>query len=551
MQTINVDTGDDARKTLEAGLDKVADLVKATMGPAGRNIVLRRANRPVQIVNDGVTIARESVLSNELEDTGAALIRQACSKTNDAAGDGTTTAAVLTQAIVKEGLRNIAAGANPMALRRGIAAATNAAVEILNGMATSVSSTEDLEKIATISAGNEVEFGKLVAEAMAKVGENGIVTIEESNSRNTELELVEGMQVDRGYVSHYFITDPEKRACVLENPLVLITTNKISLINDILPFLDRFFQSGEESKRPMLIIADDVEGEALATLVTNHVTRAFVCCVIKTPGFGGNRIALLGDIAAVTGATVIDGEAGKNVESADLSVLGEARRIIVKDRSTVIVGKDAHKESVAQRVNELKAEKADTEDLTSQERLEERIAKLLGGVAIIKVGGDTETELQDRKLRFEDAVNATKAAVAEGYVPGGGVSLIRVAEKLTAKLAADTSLSGDEKTGYDIVIKALEAPLKQIADNGGDPGEVVVATVKQSSNPNYGFNAMSRSYGNLIEQGVIDPVKVERCAIQNAASVAAQFLTIEGYVIETKDDQPQERKPQKAVKRVR
>ncbi len=520
-----------ARRALERGVDAVANTVKLTMGPAGRNVVLEKKFGAPQIVNDGVTIAKEIELEDHLENAGAQLIREVCVKTNDNAGDGTTTAAVLAQAMIKEGLRNVAAGANPMVLRRGIQKACEHTIQEIKVMAKPVETKTAITQVASISAGNEETFGKIIADAMEKVGKDGVITVEESKSLNTELEVVEGMQFDKGYVSAYFVTDPERMEAVLEEPFVICIDKKVNLLADLVPVLEKVARSG----RPLLCIAEDIEGEALATLVVNHLRKVLPCCAVKAPGFGDRRKAMLEDIAILTGGQVISEERGTKLENVTIDMLGRARQVRVnKDKTTVVAGNES-KEQVQKRIQVIKRQIEESDSEFDKEKLQERLAKLAGGVAVIKVGGATETELKDRKLRFEDALNATRAAVEEGYVPGGGTALLHISKILDKK---KTELVGDERTGYEIVIKAFEAPVRQIADNAGLSGEVVVEKVKENKE-GWGFNAITFEYIDMSAAGIIDPAKVERCAVQYATSIAGMFLTTEALVV----DIPEEKKP--------
>ena len=519
-----------ARRALERGVDAVANTVKITLGPAGRNVVLEKKFGAPQIVNDGVTIAKDIELEDRLENAGAQLVREVCSKTNDLAGDGTTTAAVLAQAMIKEGLRNVAAGANPMVLRRGINKATEAAVAEIKRLSKPVENKTAITQVATISAGNDETIGGLIADAMEKVGKDGVITVEESKSLNTELEVVEGMQFDKGFISAYFVTDPERMEAVLDEPLVLCVDKKINLLADLVPVLEKVARAG----RPLVLIAEDVEGEALATLVVNNLRKVLPSCAVKAPGFGDRRKAMMEDIAILTGGQVVSEERGTKLEGVTLDMLGKARQIRVnKDKTTIVAGTDT-KDAVAKRVAVIKRQIEESDSEFDKEKLQERLAKLAGGVAVIKVGGTTETELKDRKLRMEDALNATRAAVEEGYVPGGGTSLLHISKNLEKK---KNELHGDEKTGYEIVIKAFEAPVRQIADNAGLSGEVVVERVKEQKE-GFGFNAITFEYVDMAKAGIIDPAKVERCAVQNAASIAAMFLTTEALVV----DLPEEKK---------
>jgi chaperonin GroEL len=519
-----------ARRALERGVDHVANTVKITLGPAGRNVVLEKKFGAPQIINDGVSIAKEIELEDHLENAGAQLVREVCTKTNDYAGDGTTTAAVLAQAMIKEGLRNVAAGANPMVLRRGIHKATEAAVNEIKKLAKPVETKTEITQVATISAGNDEPIGAIIADAMDKVGKDGVITVEESRSLSTELEVVEGMQFDKGYVSAYFVTDPERMEAVLDDPFILCVDKKVNLLADLVPVLEKVARAG----RPFLLIAEDVEGEALATLVVNHLRKVLPCCAVKAPGFGDRRKEMLKDIAILTGGDVISEETGTKLENVTIDVLGKARQVRVnKDKTTIVAGNET-KEQVQKRIGMIKRQIEQSDSDFDKEKLQERLAKLAGGVAVIKVGAATETELKDRKLRFEDALNATRAAVEEGYVPGGGTTLLSITKKLDKE---KEKLHGDERTGFEIVIKSFEAPVRQIADNAGLPGEVVVERVKEQKE-GFGFNAMTFEYVDMAKAGIIDPAKVERCALQNAASIAAMFLTTEALVV----DVPEEKK---------
>ncbi len=519
-----------ARRALERGVDQVANTVKITLGPSGRNVVLEKKFGSPQIINDGVSIAKEIELEDHLENAGAQLIREVCVKTNDYAGDGTTTAAVLAQAMIKEGLRNVAAGANPMVLRRGIQKAVEAATKEIKTLSKPVEAKTEITQVATISAGNDEEIGKIIADAMEKVGKDGVITVEESKSLSTELEVVEGMQFDKGFVSAYFVTDPERMEAVLDEPFILCVDKKVNLLADLVPVLEKVARSG----RPFIIIAEDVEGEALATLVVNNLRKVLPCCAVKAPGFGDRRKEMLKDIAILTGGQVVSEEAGNKLENVTIEVLGKARQVRVnKDKTTIVAGKESHEE-VNKRIAVIKRQIEESDSEFDKEKLQERLAKLSGGVAVIKVGAATETELKDRKLRFEDALNATRAAVEEGYVPGGGTTLLYISKKLDKQ---KESLHGDEKTGFEIVVKSFEAPVRQIADNCGLSGEVVVERVKEQKE-GFGFNAMTFEYVDMAKAGIIDPAKVERCALQNAASIAGMFLTTEALVV----DVPEEKK---------
>ncbi len=530
--------GEHARRALERGLDHVANTVKLTLGPAGRNVVLEKKFGAPQIINDGVSIAKEIELEDRLENAGAQLIREVCSRTNDNAGDGTTTAAVLAQAMVKEGLRNVAAGANPMVLRRGIHKAAEMAVAEIKRIAKPVEGKVEITQVATISAGNDEETGKIIADAMEKVGKDGVITVEESKSLTTELEVVEGMQFDKGYVSAYFVTDGEKMESVLDEPYILCIDKKVNLLADLVPLLEKVARAG----RPFMIIAEDVEGEALATLVVNHLRKVLPCCAVKAPGFGDRRKEMLKDIAILTGGQVVSEEAGTKLENVTVEMLGKARQVRVnKDKTTIVAGNET-KVEVEKRISVIKRQIEDSDSEFDKEKLQERLAKLAGGVAVIKVGAATETELKDRKLRFEDALNATRAAVEEGYVPGGGTALLNVSKKLEKE---KEKLHGDERTGFEIVVKSFEAPVRQIADNAGLPGEVVVERVKEQKE-GFGFNAMTFEYVDMAKAGIIDPAKVERCAIQNASSIAAMFLTTEALVVDVVDEKKHMGMPQGA-----
>ncbi|MBK9772968.1 MAG: chaperonin GroEL [Candidatus Obscuribacter sp.] len=527
-----------ARRALERGLDHVANTVKLTLGPAGRNVVLEKKFGAPQIINDGVSIAKEIELEDRLENAGAQLIREVCSRTNDNAGDGTTTAAVLAQAMVKEGLRNVAAGANPMVLRRGIQKAAEQAVAEIKRIAKPVEGKVEITQVATISAGNDEETGKIIADAMEKVGKDGVITVEESKSLSTELEVVEGMQFDKGYVSAYFVTDGEKMESVLDEPYILCIDKKVNLLADLVPVLEKVARAG----RPFMLIAEDVEGEALATLVVNHLRKVLPCCAVKAPGFGDRRKEMLKDIAVLTGGQVVSEEAGIKLENVTVEMLGKARQVRVnKDKTTIVAGNET-KAEVEKRIAIIKRQIEESDSEFDKEKLQERLAKLAGGVAVIKVGAATETELKDRKLRFEDALNATRAAVEEGYVPGGGTALLNISKKLEKE---KEKLHGDERTGFEIVVKSFEAPVRQIADNAGLPGEVVVERVKEQKE-GIGFNAMTFEYVDMAKAGIIDPAKVERCAIQNAASIAAMFLTTEALVVDVPDEKKHSGMPQGA-----
>ena len=509
----------DARSAMVRGVDILADTVKVTLGPKGRNVVLEKSFGSPLITNDGVTIAKEIELEDHFENMGAKLVSEVASKTNDIAGDGTTTATVLTQAIVREGIKNVTAGANPIGIRRGIETAVTAAVEALKNNAIPVANKEAIAQVAAVSSRSE-KVGEYISEAMEKVGKDGVITIEESRGMETELEVVEGMQFDRGYLSQYMVTDSEKMVADLENPYILITDKKISNIQEILPLLESILQSN----RPLLIIADDVDGEALPTLVLNKIRGTFNVVAVKAPGFGDRRKAMLEDIAILTGGTVITEDLGLELKDATIEALGQAARVTVDKDSTVIVEGAGNPEAISHRVAVIKSQIETTTSEFDREKLQERLAKLSGGVAVIKVGAATETELKEMKLRIEDALNATRAAVEEGIVAGGGTALVNVIPAV-----ADLELTGDESTGRNIVLRALEEPVRQIAHNAGFEGSIVIDRLKNAE-LGTGFNAATGEWVNMIEQGIIDPVKVSRSALQNAASVASLILTTEAVV---------------------
>ena len=509
----------DARSAMVRGVDILADTVKVTLGPKGRNVVLEKSFGSPLINNDGVTIAKEIELEDHFENMGAKLVSEVASKTNDIAGDGTTTATVLTQAIVREGIKNVTAGANPIGIRRGIEAAVAAAVEALKNNAIPVANKEAIAQVAAVSSRSE-KVGEYISEAMEKVGKDGVITIEESRGMETELEVVEGMQFDRGYLSQYMVTDSEKMVADLENPYILITDKKISNIQEILPLLESILQSN----RPLLIIADDVDGEALPTLVLNKIRGTFNVVAVKAPGFGDRRKAMLEDIAILTGGTVITEDLGLELKDATIEALGQAARVTVDKDSTVIVEGAGNPEAISHRVTVIKSQIGTTTSEFDREKLQERLAKLSGGVAVIKVGAATETELKEMKLRIEDALNATRAAVEEGIVAGGGTALANVIPAV-----ADLELTGDEATGRNIVLRALEEPVRQIAHNAGFEGSIVIDRLKNAE-VGTGFNAATGEWVNMIEEGIIDPVKVSRSALQNAASVASLILTTEAVV---------------------
>ncbi len=518
---------EEARKGLLRGIDAVADAVKVTLGPKGRNVILEKKFGSPQIVNDGVTIAKEIELDDPLENSGAQLLKEVSSKTNDVAGDGTTTASVLAQAIVREGVRNLTAGANPILMKRGMDKAVNIALETIKRMAQSVDSKEKLAQVATISSGNSEEVGSLVAEAMEKVGHDGVITVEESKSTGTNLKVVEGMQFDKGYISPYFVTDTERMEAVLEDVYVLCVNKKINLIADLVPILEQVARDG----RSLLIIAEDVEGEALATLVVNTMRKVLRAVAVKAPGFGDRRKAMLEDIAILTGGQLFTEELGIKLENVTVQMLGQAKRVTVtKDDTTIVVG-DETKRAIADRVKLIKRQIETSDSEYDKEKLQERLAKLAGGVAVIEVGAASEVELKERKLRIEDALNATRAAKEEGIVPGGGVALIRVMQDLEKSINSISYSNDDEKVGFRILLDALYIPLKQIADNAGVKGEVVVETVKKLTT-NEGYDAMNNKYVDMIKSGIVDPAKVTRSALQNAVSVAGMLLTTEAAVVD-------------------
>lgn len=520
---------ENARHSLLKGVDKLADTVKTTLGPKGRNVVLEKSYGAPDITNDGVTIAKSIELENHFENMGAKLVSEAAQKTNDIAGDGTTTATVLTQAIVREGMKNVTAGANPVGIRRGIETATKAAVDELHKISHKVSTKDEIAQVASVSSAS-TEVGNLIADAMEKVGHDGVITIEESKGIDTELSVVEGMQFDRGYLSQYMVTDNDKMEADLDNPYILITDKKISNIQDILPLLQEIVQQGKS----LLIIADDVDGEALPTLVLNKIRGTFNVVAVKAPGFGDRRKAMLEDIAILTGGTVISSDLGLELKDTKIDQLGKAGKVTVTKDSTTIVEGAGSKEAIAERVDQIKKQIADTTSDFDREKLQERLAKLAGGVAVIKVGAATETEMKEKKLRIEDALAATKAAVEEGIVAGGGVALINAIPAVEALLDTEDA---DFKTGVAIVLKALEEPVRQIALNAGMEGSVIVDKIKNANKIGYGLNFATNEYCDMIEEGIVDPAKVTRSAIQNAASVASMVLTTESLVTDIKDPQ--------------
>ena len=522
--------GEEARKALQTGIDKLANTVKITLGPKGRNVVLDKKYGAPLITNDGVTIAKEIELEDAFENMGAQLVKEVATKTNDAAGDGTTTATLLAQALIREGMKNVAAGANPMIVKRGIQKAVDEAVKAVVANSKMVEGSADIARVATISAGNE-DVGKLIAEAMEKVSTDGVITLEESKTAETYSEVVEGMQFDRGYLSPYMATDTDKMEAVLDDPVILITDKKISNIQDILPLLEQLVQSGKK----LLIIAEDIEGEALTTLILNKLRGVFNVVAVKAPGFGDRRKEMLQDIAVLTGGQVITSDLGLELKDATMDMLGRARQVVVKKESTTIVGGAGNKEDIASRVHQIRSQLETTTSEFDKEKLQERLAKLAGGVAVIKVGAATEVEMKEKKLRIEDALAATKAAVEEGIVAGGGTALINAMPAVKACMDAAT---GDEKTGMSIVYKALEEPVRQIALNSGLEGSVIIDKILSSGKVGYGFDAYKEEYCDMIAAGIVDPTKVTRSALQNAASVAAMVLTTESLVADIKEPEP-------------
>ncbi|MDU2444596.1 MAG: chaperonin GroEL [Clostridium perfringens] len=524
--------GEEARRSMQVGVDKLANTVKVTLGPKGRNVILDKKFGSPLITNDGVTIAREIELEDAYENMGAQLVKEVATKTNDVAGDGTTTATLLAQAIIREGLKNVTAGANPILIRNGIKTAVEKAVEEIQKISKPVNGKEDIARVAAISAADE-KIGKLIADAMEKVGNEGVITVEESKSMGTELDVVEGMQFDRGYVSAYMVTDTEKMEAVLDNPLILITDKKISNIQDLLPLLEQIVQAGKK----LLIIADDIEGEAMTTLVVNKLRGTFTCVGVKAPGFGDRRKEMLQDIATLTGGVVISDEVGGDLKEVTLDMLGEAESVKVTKESTTIVNGRGNSEEIKNRINQIKLQLEATTSEFDKEKLQERLAKLAGGVAVVKVGAATETELKESKLRIEDALAATKAAVEEGIVPGGGTAYVNVINEV-AKLTSDIQ---DEQVGINIIVRSLEEPMRQIAHNAGLEGSVIIEKVK-NSDAGVGFDALRGEYKDMIKAGIVDPTKVTRSALQNAASVASTFLTTEAAVA----DIPEKEMPQGA-----
>lgn len=522
--------GEEARRALEKGVNQLADTVKVTLGPKGRNVVLDKKFGAPLITNDGVTIAKEIELEDPFENMGAQLVKEVATKTNDVAGDGTTTATLLAQAIIREGLKNVAAGANPMGIKRGILKASETAVESLKGMSKPIADSKAISQVASISAADE-RVGDLISSAMEKVGNDGVITVEESKTMQTELDVVEGMQFDRGYASAYMVTDTDKMEAILDDALILITDKKITNIQDLLPILEQIVQQGKK----LLIIAEDVEGEALATLVVNKLRGTFNCVAVKAPGFGDRRKAMLQDIAVLTGGTVISEEVGIDLKDATMDMLGRAKQVKVDKDNTVIVEGMGKKEDIEGRIKSIKAQIEETTSDYDKEKLQERLAKLAGGVAVIRVGAATETEMKEAKLRIEDALAATRAAVEEGIVPGGGTAPLKASGDIEALI---DKLSGDEKTGARIVLRALEEPVRQIAANAGLEGSIIVEKILAEDSKTYGYDAAKNEYVDMIEEGIIDPTKVTRSAIQNACSVAAMLLTTESVVTDLPAPEP-------------
>ena len=522
--------GEEARKALQAGIDKLADTVKITLGPKGRNVVLDKKFGAPLITNDGVTIAKEIELEDAFENMGAQLVKEVATKTNDAAGDGTTTATLLAQALIREGMKNIAAGANPMVVKKGMAKAVDAAVDAIKANSKEVAGSEEIASVAANSAADET-VGTLIAEAMEKVTADGVITIEESTTAETYSEVVEGMQFDRGYITPYMVTDTDKMEAIIDDAYILITDKKISSIQELLPLLEQIVQSGKK----LVIIAEDIEGEALSTLIVNRLRGTFTCVAVKAPGFGDRRKEMLQDIAILTGGQVISEEVGLELKDTDMSQLGRAKQVKVTKENTIIVDGAGDKKGIKDRIGQIKAQIETTTSDFDKEKLQERLAKLSGGVAVIKVGAATEVEMKEKKLRIEDALAATKAAVEEGIVAGGGTAYVN-AMPTVAKLTS--SLSGDEKTGAAIVLKALEEPVRQIAANAGLEGSVILDKIVRSRKVGYGFDAYTENYGDMIPAGIVDPTKVTRSALQNAASVAAMVLTTESLVADIKEETP-------------
>ena len=522
--------GEEARRSLEKGVNTLADTVKITLGPKGRNVVLDKKYGAPLITNDGVTIAKEIELEDPFENMGAQLVKEVSTKTNDVAGDGTTTATLLAQAIIREGLRNLAAGANPMILKKGIEAATEAAVEGLREQSQPINGKQAIAQVAANSAADET-IGSLISDAMETVGADGVITVEESKTMSTGMTTVEGMQFDRGYSSAYMVTDTEKMEAVLDDPLILITDKKISSIQELLPVLEQVVQTGKK----LLIIAEDVEGEALSTLVVNKLRGTFTCVAVKAPGFGDRRKEMLQDIAILTGGTVISSETGMELKEATIDMLGKARQVKVNKENTTIIDGAGSKEDIKARVSQIRAQIGETTSDYDKEKLQERLAKLAGGVAVIQVGAATEVEMKERKMRIEDALAATRAATEEGIVPGGGIALLNVSPKVAALL---DKYAGDARTGVQIVLRALEEPIRQIAANAGIDGSVIVDHIKNAKKNGYGYDALKGEYVDMVERGIIDPTKVTRSALQNAASIAAMILTTETLVADIPEPEP-------------
>jgi len=521
--------GEDARKALQSGVDQLANAVKVTLGPKGRNVVLDKRFGAPLITNDGVTIAKEIELDDPFENMGAQLVKEVSTKTNDVAGDGTTTATLLAQAIVCDGMKNVTAGANPMVLKKGIKKAVDAAVTAVKGNAKKVTSSDDIARIATVSSGDE-KIGKLISEAMEKVSADGVITVEESKTAETYSEVVEGMQFDRGYITPYMATDSDKMEAILDEPLILITDKKISNIQEILPLLEQIVQAGKK----LLIIAEDIEGEALSTIIVNKLRGTFVCVGVKAPGFGDRRKEMLRDIAILTGGEVITEELGLELKDATVQMLGTARQVKVSKETTIIVDGAGTADDISARIAQIKNQIEETSSEFDKEKLQERLAKLAGGVAVIKVGAATEIEMKEQKLRIEDALASTKAAIEEGYVAGGGTALLNAIPAVKALL--ETEMDADEKTGVKIILSALEAPVRQIAYNAGLEGSVIVDKIVSSGKENYGFDAYNEVYTDMLEAGIVDPAKVTRTALENAASVASMILTTESLVADKKED---------------
>ena len=525
-----IEFGEDARKKLQSGIDQLANTVKVTLGPKGRNVVLAKKYGSPLITNDGVTIAKEVELEDPFENMGAQLVREVATKTNDVAGDGTTTATLLAQAIIREGLKNVSAGANPMVMRKGMQKAVDAAIEAIKANSQAVNGSADIARVGTVSSGDET-IGKLIAEAMEKVSTSGVITIEESKTAETGLEVVEGMQFDRGYISPYMVTDTDKMEAVIDDPYILITDKKISSIQDVLPLLEQIVQAGKK----LVIIAEDVEGDALTNIILNKLRGVFVCVAVKAPGFGDRRKEMLKDIAILTGGEVITEELGLDIKETQINQLGRAKQVKVNKENTIIVDGCGDKDAIKDRVHEIKNAIENTTSEFDKEKLQERLAKLSGGVGVIKVGAATEVEMKEKKLRIEDALAATKAAVEEGIVAGGGTALINA---MPAVKALVDTLEGDEKTGAKIVLRALEEPVRQIALNAGLEGSVIIDTINREGKVGYGFDAYTETYGDMISAGIVDPAKVTRSALQNAASVAAMVLTTESLVADKPEETP-------------